>query len=117
MKRVFICSPYKGNTRLNLAYLRMCIRNSLSKGESPFAPHAMYTQALDDGIPHERQLGFNAGLVWLDCTPFIACYVDLGVSEGMQVELDRAAGLGWTIDMRRIPRFEEWLSKQPERKS
>lgn len=112
MKRIFLCSPWAGATSLNLAYLRLAIRDSLSRGEAPFAPHAIYTQVLDDQKELERSIGFQAGLVWLDCTPYVGCYGDLGISPGMRLELDRAAKLGWVVEMRTVPGFEDWFGKR-----
>lgn len=64
VKLVIIESPYKGDVPRNLRYLRSCIRDCLSHGESPYASHRMLTDALDDGSPAERALGIEAGLAW-----------------------------------------------------
>ena len=49
----------------NKQYLESCLRDCLVRfGESPFASHKMYTDALDDQIPHERSRGIEAGLAW-----------------------------------------------------
>ena len=66
MRLVIIESPYAGNVPLNLLYLRACMRDCLSRGEAPFASHALYTQpgVLDDGDPAERAHGIEAGFAW-----------------------------------------------------
>lgn len=50
MRRVIIESPYAGNVEANATYLRRCLRDSLLRGEAPFASHAIYTLpgVLDD---------------------------------------------------------------------
>ena len=64
---VDIESPYMGQNEeelvRNIRYARACVRNSLLRGETPFASHLFYTQTgiLDDNIPEERQMGILAG--------------------------------------------------------
>jgi hypothetical protein len=84
VKLVIIESPYKGETERNLRYLRSCIRDCLSRGESPYASHRMLTDALDDNSPAERALGIEAGLAWRNVSGVLPVfYVDLGWSNGM----------------------------------
>lgn len=70
-----------------MRYLRACIRDSLMRGEAPFASHAIYTQpgVLDDLIPHERLFGIHAGFAWRRFASCTALYVDLGLSQGMLI--------------------------------
>jgi hypothetical protein len=37
MKRVVVESPFRGDYALNRAYLLMCLRDCLNRGEAPFA--------------------------------------------------------------------------------
>ena len=101
MKLVIIESPYKGDVLRNKRYLRSCIRDCISRNESPYASHRMLTDALDDNDPAERALGIEAGLAWRNTgrivqKPFAfsdeparyervqhVFYVDLGWSGGM----------------------------------
>ena len=98
MKLIIIESPFKGDRTRNNRYLRACIRDCLSRGESPYASHRMLTDALDDDIPEERMLGIEAGLAWRNTVKPVfrndgiviayesvvhAFYVDLGDSTGM----------------------------------
>ncbi len=97
MKLVIIESPYKGNVPRNTRYLRACIRDCISRGESPYASHRMLTDALDDNDPAERQLGIDAGLAWrrsfyhneegLVRHVVPVFYLDLGWSGGMSAAL------------------------------
>lgn len=84
MKLVIIESPYAGDVERNLRYLRECLRDSVARGESPYASHRMLTDALDDTIPTEREAGIKAGLAWAGVADEIVFYVDLGWSGGMK---------------------------------
>ena len=88
-KFVDIETPYSGKNeeeiRRNLLYARACVRDSLMRGEVPFASHLFYTQPgiLDDDIPRERDMGINAGKELIEALPDIATivYQDLGISQ------------------------------------
>lgn len=83
MKRVVIESPYAGNIEENVKYARLCLLDSLKRGESPIASHLLYTQVLDDLKPKERIFGIDAGLAWLEVADLHVFYVDFGWSDGM----------------------------------
>ena len=100
---VIIESPYRGRTRLHRRYLRACLRDSLDRGEAPFASHGLYTQVLDDDDPDERRLGMEAGWAWLERADLVAVYTDLGVSAGMRAGTLRAVGAGVRIRHRVVP--------------
>lgn len=80
---VIIESPYAGQVERNMGYLADALRDSIDRGEAPFASHGLYTMALDDNKPTERELGIKL------CEPFRAVasktvfYTDLGWSNGM----------------------------------
>lgn len=92
MKLVIIESPYAGDVERNLAYGRACLRDSLLRGEAPFASHLLYTQAgvLDDNKPDERALGMKAGFELYLSAELCAVYKDLGISGGMVKGMERA---------------------------
>lgn len=100
--RVLIESPFAGDRRVNRAYLLECLAHSLMLGEAPFASHLFYTQFLDDDVPEERELGIECGLVWGAAAQLTAVYVDLGVSRGMQLGIDRAKREGRPVVERRV---------------
>lgn len=104
MKRVIIESPYAGDVARNTAYARACMADCLRRGEAPYASHLLYTQpgVLDDDDPDERRLGIEAGLAWGEAADLVAVYVDLGVSAGMQLGIDRHRERGTPIEMRRL---------------
>lgn len=105
MKRVIIESPYAGDVEYHMQYLRACLRDSLSRGEAPFASHALYTMqdVLDDTSPLERQQGIEAGFAWGEVADLVAVYQDLKISRGMELGMLRAVKAGQPIDFRSIP--------------
>lgn len=99
-KRVYICSPYRGDTetaiaenvRLAICYCQMAVR----KGCLPFAPHIYLTQFLDDTKPDERKLGLSLGLEMLrGCQEVWVCGGT--VSADMRNEIAEAKRFGITI--------------------
>ncbi|CAM0036880.1 hypothetical protein VPHK122_0036 [Vibrio phage K122] len=86
---VIIESPFAASeTRTveqHIEYARQCMRDSLMRGESPYASHLLYTQegVLDDLSPSERKMGIEAGFKWRDVSELTCFYVDLGWSSGM----------------------------------
>jgi hypothetical protein len=85
MRRVIVESPYAGNVQKNLWYLWACLRDSLWRGDAPFASHAFYTlpNVLDDTDVLERERGIHAGYAWAKHADAIIFYTDLGWSKGM----------------------------------
>ena len=45
-------APTRENIITNVAYALLAMRDSLGRGEAPFASHLLYTQMLDDQNPH-----------------------------------------------------------------
>src|SRR5215469_13633900 len=88
-KKVVIESPYSGDTKKNLAYLNLCMLDSIRRGEAPIASHKLYTDILNDNDPEERSLGINLGFTWLKAADLVAFYSNLGFSRGMSFSLDR----------------------------
>jgi len=102
MKRVIIESPYSGNVEKNIKYAKKCLKDSLSRGESPIASHLLLTQVLDDTKPEDRQQGINAGLAWLEVADLHVFYCDLGLSKGMIYARSLSYQLGKEVEFRRI---------------
>src|SRR5262245_23832643 len=103
MPRVIVESPFAGGFS-NIRYGRECVKDCISRGESPFAAHLLYTQKglLDDRLPEVRRKGIDAAYGWLQVADYIAVYMDLGVTPGMVVGITRAARLGKEIHLRWI---------------
>lgn len=84
-------SPHPDVVKDNEKYLLECIQDSLARGEAPFASHYMYTEALDDNRPEDRECGMEAGFAWNEVADYAVVYIDRGISTGMVkgIELHR----------------------------
>jgi len=105
--RVVIESPLRGSDgdyEANRAYSRRCMRDSLRRGEAPFASHILYDQPgiLDDRYGNERERGMQAGFAWGAVAELCAVYIDLGISDGMAEGIERAKANGIPIRRRRL---------------
>lgn len=101
-KRVTVESPYAGDVERNVAYLKRCLLDSVSRGEAPLASHLLYTQFLDDLVPDERAAGIDCGLTWAVQAEAMAFYLDYGTSVGMEKAWNFAIDHGIHVDTRRI---------------
>lgn len=86
----------------NVQYAMLAVRDSLARGEAPYASHLFYTQMLDDNNLTERQLGMDAGLIICRHAEQTAVYTDYGVSRGMEYGIKAAVQAGRTIVVRRL---------------
>jgi hypothetical protein len=120
-KPVIIESPFKGTPEVSEEehrhYLRLCIRDCLNRGETPYASHRMLAGpegALDDADPDQRALGIEAGLdmakVLTKAGGTVVVYVDYGYSEGMLKALSVYRKRGGKWEERRI-HPEKWGRK------
>lgn len=101
--RVIIESPYAGDVFANMRYLNNCIRDSiLNYQEAPFASHIMYTGALNDDKPDERNTGMAAGFEWYKAAEKVIVYTDLGISSGMLKGIKVAEILGLPLEYRTL---------------
>ena len=94
MKKVYICSPCRGDYKTNIQRAKEYSRAATMRGCIPITPHIYLTQFLDDGIPGERDLGLRFGqeLVLL-CDELWAFGLD-HPSEGMEQEIKLAKSVG-----------------------
>ena len=99
---VIIESRYAGDVERNVAYAKRCMKDSLGRGEVPFASHLLYTQVLDDTQPADRKLGMDAGFEVLSRSDYSVVYTDYGFSEGMKEGIATAENLGHKIEYRSI---------------
>jgi len=106
MKRVVVESPYKGNIPVNEIYGEFCMHDCLvNHDEAPYASHLLYTRTwvLRDDVPEERKLGIEAGFVWRDVAEQSNFYVDLGLTEGMDLGIDDCNEKGKPYELRSLP--------------
>ncbi len=102
LRRVYLESPWAGDTVTNYAYAIRAMLDCLRRGEAPFASHIFYAHSgvLDDLKPDERALGIQAGLAWAEVADATVVYMDRGVSPGMQLGIDAAEKAGWPVERR-----------------
>lgn len=98
MKRIFVCSPYSGDVKANVALAVALCREVALRGDAPLAPHLYLPQALDDADPAERRLGMAAGVAWLQVADEIM--IAGAISPGMHREIVAADQLGLPIRFR-----------------
>ena len=111
MKLVMIETPLMARgertMEMNLEYARRCMKDSLEKGEAPFAMHLLYTQVLDDTLVEERKQGMTCGLAWLLRADAVILYCDYGVSSGMKAAYKKALANNKNIELRFIHEHSE----------
>jgi hypothetical protein len=101
--RVIIESPLGGpEIEANLRYARLCLRDSLDRGEAPFASHLLYPQVLNDAAKKERRLGMSRALDWYECAEMVAVYMDRGITVGMRFGISYARQIGLARENRYI---------------
>lgn len=93
-KRVYICSPCRGNYERNIDLAKSYSRDALEMGYLPITPHIYLTQLLNDNIPAERELGLRLGRELLALCDEIWVYGAANPSEGMRAEIELAGKLG-----------------------
>ncbi len=102
MRFVLLESPFAGDIERNRDYAMQAMRDSLMRGEAPFASHLLYTQMLNDEIPAEREMGINAGLEIGKYAVATVVYTDLGISNGMKYGISNAESAGRPVEYRSI---------------
>jgi len=105
--RVIVESPFAGGHK-NVIFSRACVLDCLSRGESPYASHLLYTQKgmLDDSVEDQRRRGIAAADGWLEVCDYVAVYRDNGISAGMVIGIIKAARLGKPIHLRYLDKRE-----------
>lgn len=100
MKKVFICSPYRGDVKGNSEKARTYSRSAYEEGCLPIVPHLLFPQFLDESNEKERASGIAIGLeLLLDCDEV---WVFGTATEGMEQEIRFAVEHGkhiWFKDL------------------
>lgn len=93
-KLLYVCSPYRGDTKRNKQYARELTRLAIDNGFCPVTVHLYLTEVLNDEIEEERKTGLEAGIEILDSCKYILVGGRYGISEGMDREIRRAIEKG-----------------------
>lgn len=88
---LYVCSPYRGDTKRNKEYARKLTRAALDNGFIPVTVHLYLTEATDDTNPEERVRGMAVGMKILENCKYILIGDKYGVSDGMKAEMTLAA--------------------------
>lgn len=88
-KMVFICSPFRGNEKENVAKAKFYARVAIGIGAIPIVPHLYFPQFLDEKKAAERMDGIEMGLELMDCCDEVWVY-GFNITQGMEFELDHA---------------------------
>ena len=91
---LYVCSPYRGDTKRNKEYARKLTRAALDNGFIPVTVHLYLTEATGDTNPEERVRGMATGMKILENCKYILVGDRYGISEGMKAELTFAAVKG-----------------------
>lgn len=91
---LYVCSPYRGDTKRNKEYARKLTRAALDNEFIPVTVHLYLTEATDDTNPEERVRGMAAGMKILENCKYILIGDRYGISEGMKAEMTFAAVKG-----------------------
>lgn len=94
MKKVYICSPCRGDYEKNITKAQKYCREAALAGVLPIAPHVYLTQFLVDTVPAERELGLSLGLELLRGCDEVWVYGITAPSAGMTAEIKLAQELG-----------------------
>jgi len=93
---VYIASPLSGDVARNLDFARQACRYAIAEGVTPFAPHLLYPQILDDSDPAQRRQGIDMGSQMLRlCDELWLC--GDRISPGMAGEKTLAESLGLPV--------------------
>lgn len=98
MKKVYICSPLRGDIKGNIEKVKRYTEYALKCGTAPVVPH-FYALCMDDNVPKEREIGLAAGLCLLWFCDELWIFGD-EISEGMLAEMKFCKNLN--IKMKKI---------------
>lgn len=98
MDRIFICSPYAGDTETNVKRAAGFARLAIGMGYMPIVPHLYFPNFLQESIQEERMLGIELGfelmrscqMMWLLSVP---------ITPGMLLEIKEAEKLNLPIQL------------------
>ena len=94
MKKVYICSPCRGDYENNIQRAKEYSRAAAMQGCIPITPHIYLTQFMDDTVPAERELALSFGReLVLQCDELWAFGID-NPTDGMAAELAVANDAG-----------------------
>ena len=91
-KRVYICSPLKGNVEKNMKRAELYCRFAFDNGFVPICPHIYYPRFLDEFDKDERAAGMRYGLEEMWRCKELWSFGER-ISDGMRQEIELAKEL------------------------
>jgi predicted HTH transcriptional regulator len=88
-RKVFICSPYRGNIEENMKKAKFYGKIVVGTGRIPVILHLYFPTFLDENNPNERMTGIEMGLELMDSCDEVYVF-GFDITEGMKFELDYA---------------------------
>lgn len=93
-KKVVIETPYSSEDvtmiQRHLKYAKLCLEDSLNRGEAPLMGHILYSAVLNDRVAVSHDIGFISHLSWIDVCDLLVVYTDYGISPAMQAAINQA---------------------------
>lgn len=99
MKKVFICSPFRGDEatkQRNIDAAVFACSVAIGRGYAPIAPHLFIPRCLDDSSERERALGLKVSKALLEACSEVWQWGDI-ITAGMAAELIYAVQRGKRI--------------------
>ena len=90
MKRALIISPFSEEKELDVAYAREAMRWCLESEMAPFVGQLLYGEVLDDRVPGDRKMRFNANEEYIKEADVVTVFVDRGLSSEMEADIEKA---------------------------
>jgi hypothetical protein len=87
MKKIFVCSPLRGDIEGNIKKAREYCRQIALEGNLPIAPHVYFTQFLNEHSEQERTIGINLGIELLKSCDELRVFGET-ITSGMKQEID-----------------------------
>lgn len=98
---VYVCSRYRADNKeqfeKQLEITKGVSRVLVRSGHDVIVPHLYYPNFLDDNNEAERIVGIESAIRLMEKCDIVVSYIGLGVSKGMEAELERARQIGKTI--------------------
>ena len=86
MKKVFVCSPYRGDIEGNTKLAKKVGRLAACCDYVPIIPHLMYTGFLDDANPEDRIRGLTMSVELLACCDMLYSQAQFAVDRLLSPE-------------------------------
>lgn len=98
MKKVFVCSPYRGDIENNSKKAAYAAKIICGCGYIPVVPHLYFPQFLDEEDEFERIRGIELGIELMkDCD--LIWLIGPSITSGMEYELEVAKGIRIPVKM------------------